>query len=148
MMSTRGGDGRRFIEIRPWCMSANDLINPLPPSLFQGSGWSIYHPPPGISPLHPLSLLTLTPSPLLYPPGQNAAVTPSAHYYYSTIPASKLRIPLQIAAGDVGIYYLQESARDIGQGSSVYCWVDDNYNGAVRLENAVRDIPPGDRREM
>jgi hypothetical protein len=46
MINTRPGDSP-FEEIQPCCVSANDLINPLPPSLFYGSGWSTQHPPPG-----------------------------------------------------------------------------------------------------
>jgi hypothetical protein len=38
-------DVEKFREIEPFCVSASDLINPLPSSLFYGSGWSTYHPP-------------------------------------------------------------------------------------------------------
>lgn len=38
-------DVEKFREIEPFCVSASDLINPLPPSLFYGSGWHTYHPP-------------------------------------------------------------------------------------------------------
>lgn len=38
-------DVDKFREIEPFCVSASDLINPLPPSLFYGSGWHTYHPP-------------------------------------------------------------------------------------------------------
>ena len=33
-----------FEEIAPFCVSANDLINALPPSLFYGLGWYAHHP--------------------------------------------------------------------------------------------------------
>ena len=41
----RPNDAADFREIEPFCVSASDLINPLPPSLFYGSGWKVYHPP-------------------------------------------------------------------------------------------------------
>jgi hypothetical protein len=107
--------GRPFEEVSPFCVSANDLINPLPPSLFYGSGWKAHHPgSSGGSTLHT-----------------------SAHYWVSNLPTSKLRIPLQVGAGDIGIYYLSEPVSEIGQGSSIECWVDDNYNGAKTIENAA-----------
>lgn len=107
-------------EIAPFCVSAHDLINPLPPSLFYGSGWQARHPPPG------------------------EALQTAAHYWYSTLPLSRLRIPMQIGAGDIGIYYLQEPIANIGEGSAVECWVDDNYAGAKVIENAadVGDATP------
>lgn len=114
-INTPANSGRPFEEVAPFCVSANDLINPLPPSLFYGSGWHAYHPPTsGGSTLHT-----------------------AAHYWFSTLPTSKLRIPLQVGAGDIGIYYLQEPVSKIGEGSSVECWVDDNYGGAKVIENAA-----------
>ena len=44
-MADRPADAQRFREIEPFCVAASDLINPLPPSLFYGSGWKEYHPP-------------------------------------------------------------------------------------------------------
>lgn len=44
-MADRPADAQKFREIEPFCVSASDLINPLPPSLFYGSGWKEYHPP-------------------------------------------------------------------------------------------------------
>lgn len=73
--------------------------------------------------------------------------TSSAHYFYSTLPTSKLRIPVQIGAGDVGVYFLRESVRDVGEGSAVSCWVDDNYGGAAVLENAASELGAGETRE-
>jgi hypothetical protein len=64
----------------------------------------------------------------------------AAHYWYSTFPTSRLRIPIQVAAGGVGIYYLKESAKDVGDGSAVECWVDDNYSGAKFLENVASGV--------
>ncbi|KAF8665047.1 hypothetical protein AX16_000659 [Volvariella volvacea WC 439] len=119
-INTRPNSGRPFEEIAPYCVSANDLINPLPPSLFYGSGWFAQHPstPRGSS------------------PAENAMKTTS-HYWYSTLPTSKLRIPIQVGAGDIGVYYLREPVRDVGEGSAVECWVDDNYAGARTIENAA-----------
>ena len=114
-MNSRPNSGRPYEEVSPFCVSANDLINPLPPSLFYGSGWNAQHPSTaGSSSLHA-----------------------AAHYWYSTLPTSKIRIPLQVGAGDIGIYYLREPVSKIGEGSSVECWVDDNYGGAKVIENAA-----------
>ena len=44
-LADRPHDVQKFREIDPYCVSASDLINPLPPSLFYGSGWHTYHPP-------------------------------------------------------------------------------------------------------
>lgn len=106
---------RSFEEVSPFCISANDLINPLPPSIFSGSGWEVFHPQPGSSEL-----------------------TSHAHYWYSSLPTSKLRVGLQVGAGDIGIYYLKEPSSTVGLGSAVECWVDDNYKGAVVIENAAQ----------
>ncbi|KAF9461789.1 Cap64 protein [Collybia nuda] len=108
-------DGRKFEEIAPYCVSANDLINPLPPSLFYGSGWHVYHAPSG----------------------GGGALRTTSHYWHSTLPTSKLRIPLQVGAGDIGVYYLREPMSKVGEGSAVECWVDDNYGGAKVIENAA-----------
>lgn len=122
-ISSKPTDTRRFEEVKPDCVSANDLINPLPPSLFTGSGWHAYHPPPGSS----------------------AGQTVYAHYWYSTLPTSKLRIPIQVGAGDIAVYYLKEPVADVENvGSAVECWVDDNYAGAKMLVNAaeVGEVTP------
>ena len=44
---------------------------------------------------------------------------------------------MQVGAGDIGIYYLKEPVSQIGEGSTVECWVDDNYAGAKVVENAA-----------
>jgi hypothetical protein len=106
---------RMFEEVTPFCVSANDLINPLPPSIFSGSGWEVYHPPLG-----------------------TADLSSHAHYWFSSLPTSKLRVGLQVGAGDIGIYYLKEPASRVGLGSAVECWVDDNYQGAKVIENAAQ----------
>ncbi|KAG6885283.1 hypothetical protein C0993_003714 [Termitomyces sp. T159_Od127] len=121
-INTRPG-GSPFEEIAPYCVSANDLINPLPPSMFYGSGWSVFHAPSSAA----VDTLSTT-----------------AHYWYSALPQSKLRIPIQVGAGDVGVYFVREPADKVGKGSAVECWVDDNVAGAKRIENAA---PPGELGE-
>lgn len=103
-------------EIAPSCTSANDLVNPLPPSLFTGSGWHAHHPSG---------------------PAARGAVDSSSHYWHATFPTSRLRVPIQISAGDVGVYYIKESYEVLGSeiGSTVACWVDDNFGGQVKLSN-------------
>ncbi|KII91558.1 hypothetical protein PLICRDRAFT_38335 [Plicaturopsis crispa FD-325 SS-3] len=111
-------------EIQPYCASAHDLINPLPPSLFYGSGWQAMHP--STSP-------------------DEARVYD--WYWHANQPTSRLRVPIVIGAGDVAVYFLREpmdGEHGIGEGSAVECWVDDNYPGAVVIENAanVAEIVP------
>ena len=112
-IDTRVYSTRPFEEPVPFCASANDLVNPVPPSLFYGSGWISAHPPQGVSPL-------LT----------------AAYYWYSSMPMSRIRVPIKVGAGDIGIYYLKESMDAIGEGSQLECWVDDNYGGSVIMENS------------
>ncbi|TRM67233.1 hypothetical protein BD626DRAFT_397026 [Schizophyllum amplum] len=114
MIDTRPDTARDFEEVDPFCASANDLVNPLPPSLFYGSGWNAFHPPGGAT-----------------------SLTAKSHYWYSSLPTSKLRIPIHVGKGDIGVYYLQEPTSAIGEGSAVECWVDDNYAGAKMIENAA-----------
>ncbi len=45
---------------------------------------------------------------------------------------------VQVGAGDIGIYYLREPSTQVGLGSAVECWVDDNYAGAKIIENAAQ----------
>ncbi|KAG2340378.1 hypothetical protein BDR05DRAFT_966886 [Suillus weaverae] len=112
-INTRPRDSQPFEEVAPFCASANDLVNPVPPSLFYGSGWAAAHPPAGSSPL-------LT----------------AGYYWYSSLPTSRLRVPIKVGAGDVGIYFLREPMSRIGEGSEIECWVDDNVRGGVVIENA------------
>ena len=50
---------------------------------------------------------------------------------------SRLRLSVTLGAGDVGVYYLKEPKSVVGlYGSSVNCWVDDNYAGRVEISNA------------
>lgn len=46
-LGSRPHDVKDFREIEPFCVAANDLINPLPTSLLIGSGWKLYTPPKG-----------------------------------------------------------------------------------------------------
>ncbi|KAF8120029.1 hypothetical protein EV363DRAFT_1228384 [Boletus edulis] len=118
-INTRPGDPLPFEEPAPYCASANDLVNPVPPSLFHGSGWHVRHPEQGTSPL-------LT----------------AEYYWHSWMPLSILRVPIKVSAGDVGIYYVKEPIEEIGEGSQLQCWVDDNVRGAVIVENAGNIIEP------
>lgn len=121
-INTKPNSGKPYVEVAPFCVSANDLINPLPPSLFYGSGWSSHHPTGS----------------------ERTSLQTAAHYWYSTLPTSKLRIPIQVGAGDVGIYFIKEPVSKVGEGSSIECWVDDNYGGAKVIENAadVGEVTP------
>lgn len=82
MLSDRPSDILKFREVAPFCVSANDLINPLPPSHFFGSGWLAHHPGKGAAP-------------------------EEKHYWYAEIAGSRFRVPVTLSAGDVAIYYLQ-----------------------------------------
>lgn len=107
-------DSRPFEEVAPFCASANDLVNPLPVSMFAGTGWAAFHPPIGSN-----------------------ALSSTSHYWYSSLPTSKLRVSVNLGAGDVGVYYLMEPKSVVGAyGSSISCWVDDNYAGKVEIVNA------------
>lgn len=117
LMSTRPTD-KKFEEIAPYCVSANDLINPLPPSIFYGSGWAVHHP----STAHTKQDV------------EGGAT--AAHYFYSSLPLSRIRIPIIVGHGDVGIYYLKEGKDRLAEGGSqIECWVDDNYPGRKVLSN-------------
>jgi hypothetical protein len=98
----------RFREIKPNCASANDLINPLPQSVFAGSGWS---------PIVP-----------------RADDEDERHYWYTDMPGSLLKIPIKCGSGDIAVYYLKGPASQ-GWGT-VLCWVDDNTEGAVELKGS------------
>ncbi|KIK68414.1 hypothetical protein GYMLUDRAFT_154042 [Collybiopsis luxurians FD-317 M1] len=116
-MNTKPNDARPYEEIAPYCVSANDLVNPLPLSLFSGTGWYSYHPTGAAA-------------------VGGAALETKAHYWYSSLPTSRIRIPIVAGAGDIGVYYIVEPIKEVGEGSSVQCWVDDNYAGAKIIENA------------
>jgi hypothetical protein len=106
---------RTHEEVTPACVSANDLVNPLPLSIFYGSGWNAYHPPQTTIPV----------------------ITSASHYWYSTLPTSRFRVPLSVGAGDIGIYYVREPRAVLGSEgpSAVDCWVDDNYQGRATVDN-------------
>lgn len=113
-INTRPGETKAYEEPTPFCASANDLVNPLPTSIFAGTGWAAYHPPTGTN-----------------------AISSTSHYWYSSQPMSRLRLTVSLGAGDVGVYYLKEPKSVVGlYGSSVSCWVDDNYEGRVSMSNA------------
>jgi hypothetical protein len=97
-----------FREIKPNCASANDLINPLPQSVFSGSGWSPIVPKPDDE--------------------------DERHYWFSEEPGSLLKVPIKVGAGDIAVYYLRGPASE-GWGN-VLCWVDDNVGGAVELKGS------------
>ena len=87
MLSDRPSDILRFREVAPFCVSANDLINPLPPSHFYGSGWAAHHPI------------------------KNQGWAEEKHYWYAEVGGAKFRVPVQLSAGDVAVYYLQLVSR-------------------------------------
>lgn len=97
-----------FREIKPSCASANDLINPLPQTVFAGSGWK--------------------------PVAPKADEEDERHYWYTDMPGSLLKIPIKCGAGDIAVYYLRGPEAD-GWGT-VLCWVDDNTEGAVELKGS------------
>ena len=74
-LGDRPSDVKDFREVEPFCVSANDLINPLPPSLFYGSGWHAHHPEKGDN--------------------------DDKHYWFAEQPTSRLRVPVKIGAGEV-----------------------------------------------
>lgn len=115
-IDTRPGElgTKPYEEPTPFCASANDLVNPLPISIFAGTGWAAYHPPTGTN-----------------------TISSASHYWYSSQPLSRLRITVTLGAGEVGVYYLKEPKSVVGiRGSYVSCWVDDNYEGRVQMSNA------------
>ncbi|KAH8928129.1 hypothetical protein BT69DRAFT_1257733 [Atractiella rhizophila] len=97
-----------FREIKPNCASANDLINPLPQSVFAGSGWNPIVPKPDDE--------------------------DERHYWFTEEPGSLLKIPIKAGSGDIAVYYLKGPASQ-GWGT-VLCWVDDNTGGAVELRGS------------
>lgn len=117
ILKTRPNDLHDFREPKPFCVSANDLINPLPPSLFTETGWHVQHP-------------------------QGSHVNghkgvENAHYWYSRLPGSRLKVPIKLGSGDVAIYYMKEPFSKEDENSEVDCWVDDNYGGAVRIQGGA-----------
>ncbi|KAL1407722.1 hypothetical protein Q8F55_007155 [Vanrija albida] len=110
-LADRPSDILSFREVKPFCVSANDLINPLPPNHFSGSGWKAFHPKKGADPIH---------------------------YWYSDIAGSRMRVPIDISAGQVAIYYLQGPDRKLAGGAD--CWVDDDYEHAVELTGGAPDV--------
>lgn len=97
---------KAFREIKPFCASANDLINPLPSSMFIGSGWQ--------------------------PVAPKRDDEDERHYWFSDTPGALLKVPIKVASGDIAVYYLKGPSSE-GWGN-VLCWVDDNTGGAVELK--------------
>lgn len=95
-----------FRETEPYCVSAADLVSPLPPSIFAGSGWRQHAP--------------------------SARDKDDRHHWFADAPGSRLRIPVKIGSGDVGVYYLQQPLGKTR--SSVHCYVDDNVAGAKTIQ--------------
>ncbi|TXT03892.1 hypothetical protein VHUM_04315 [Vanrija humicola] len=114
-LNSRPGELEKFRESEPFCVAASDLVNPLPSSIFLGSGWHAYHP-------------------------SKNSISEHHHYWYADQPTSRLRVPLRIGAGDVGIYYLQGPASK-GFGTA-RCWVDDNVEGARKLDGTANVEEP------
>lgn len=105
-----------FREVQPGCVVANDLLNPLPPSHFYGSGWKAHHPKKG---------------------GDEHG-SEAQHYWYSDIGGSRMRVPIKVGAGEVSIYYLQSSsANPLGRAE---CWVDDDFENRVRLVGTSNEV--------
>lgn len=82
MLIDRPSDILKFREVKPYCAAANDLIDFINPRDLANSGWKSYHPAKG-------------------------ADDREKHHWYSTTAGSRLRVPIELSAGDVTIYYLQ-----------------------------------------
>lgn len=126
LLSTRavvegGSDAYRFKEVKPFCVTANNLINPLPATLFIGSGWHVARPKIAV-------LDAMTPA--------------DSYYWHATYPKSKLRVPVKIASGDVAVWYLTQRKDNDGKPpSEVKCWVDNNVEGAVTINGFSEGEP-------
>ncbi|KAF7762099.1 hypothetical protein Agabi119p4_8692 [Agaricus bisporus var. burnettii] len=118
LMFPSQNDQHAFEEIVPYCVSANDLINPLPPSIFYGTGWLTHHPQSSATSQQDV---------------EGGAT--AAHYFHSSLGQSRIRIPVIASHGDIGIYYLREGVGEGGEGSKIECWVDDNYPGRKEIGN-------------
>lgn len=99
---------KQYREVKPFCASANDLINPLPSSVFSGSGWE--------------------------PVAPKADDEDERHYWFSDTPGALLKVPIKVTSGDIAVYYLKGPSNE-GWGN-VLCWVDDNTGGAVELKGS------------
>lgn len=82
MLIDRPSDILKFREVKPYCAAANDLIDFINPRELTKSGWKSHHP-------------------------QKGADDREKHYWYSSTGGARLRIPIELSAGDVTIYYLQ-----------------------------------------
>jgi hypothetical protein len=121
-LRTRPHELAEYREPKPFCVSANDLINPLPPSLFAESGWHIQHPYGSHTSGH--------------------KGIENAHFWYSRLPGSKLKVSIKLSAGDVGVYYMKEPWSTQEGNSAIDCWVDDNFGGSKRISNGADIFDP------
>lgn len=123
VMSTRpeiggGSKSYRFHEVKPYCISANDLINPLPATLFAGSGWHQARPKTAV-------VDSMTPA--------------DSYYWHATYPKSKLRVPIKVSGGDVAVWYLTQDGTRTP--SAIMCWVDNNVAGGVLISGEGEGDP-------
>ena len=91
--------------------------------------------PPLVNLLHEYSLLCPFVKPLQPNSFSPLSLRERANSRYAEQPTARLRIPLKLGAGDVGIYFLQ-SPPDKPLGT-VKCWVDDNFDGGKMLEGTA-----------
>ncbi|GMK55651.1 hypothetical protein CspeluHIS016_0207070 [Cutaneotrichosporon spelunceum] len=109
-LSNRPSDMLTFREVEPYCVIANEIINPIPPSHFFGSGWTS-HTGTGVE---------------------------GKSYWSSEVGGSRMRVNIKTAAGDVAIYYLQHP--DGTPSGRIECWVDDDTAHRVVLNGMNKNI--------
>ncbi|KAL7005668.1 hypothetical protein EMMF5_004750 [Cystobasidiomycetes sp. EMM_F5] len=102
MLDTPDGNWRSR-DIVPYCFTANALLHPLPNDALRGTGWT----------------------------REDAAGFDKKASWFSETPGSRLRIPIEVSAGDVSVRFSQQPIEQ-GYGRAS-CWVDDNSSGAVVL---------------
>ncbi|CAK9781302.1 hypothetical protein CC85DRAFT_286107 [Cutaneotrichosporon oleaginosum] len=111
-LANRPSDILTFREAEPYCVIANEIVNPIPPSHFFGSGWQTYKP-------------------------VNEGPEVKA-YWWSEVGGSRMRVPIKTSAGDVAIYYLQHP--DSTASGRVACWVDDDFGNRVELNGINKNV--------
>lgn len=112
LMNDKPHELARFRDVKPYCITANNHLTPLPRKAFRGSGW-------------------------LQKEGSRGNKKGS---WYSTKPGSRLRIPVEVSAGDIFVQYLRPP---LGEGHGrARCWVDDNERNAVELVAGPPDAEP------
>ncbi|BEJ08278.1 hypothetical protein CcaverHIS641_0503630 [Cutaneotrichosporon cavernicola] len=110
-LANRPSDILTFREVEPYCVIANEIVNPIPPSHFFGNGWTTYKAEKG---------------------GQEKS------YWWAEIGGSRMRVPIKTAAGDVAIYYLQHP--DNTPSGRVACWVDDDFANRAVLNGMSKNV--------